>query len=176
MKNIDVNKLIDTAGDILLSRHKTTFDMCEASEMHEAIAEAVMLAIAPDWKKSEDERSKSRQAMYISAEYLLGRQVFNNLYCAGILDKVKDMLSSKGCDLYAMEDIEDQALGNGGLGRLAACYLDSAATHAIPLTGYGLRYKYGLFRQMFENGYQKEIPDDWGAEFDPWSVRREELA
>ena len=79
--------------------------------------------------------------------------VFNNLYCLGILSEVRDMLRARGADLAAMEDIEDAALGNGGLGRLAACFLDSAATHNIPLDGYGLRYKFGLFKQSFEDGW-----------------------
>ena len=79
-------------------------------------------------------------------------------------------------DLACLEEIEDAALGNGGLGRLAACFLDSAATCDVPLTGYGLRYRFGLFKQSFENGSQRENADDWTKFGDPWSHRRDKLA
>ncbi|MBQ8087561.1 MAG: glycogen/starch/alpha-glucan phosphorylase, partial [Clostridia bacterium] len=100
----------------------------------------------------------------------------NNLYSLGILPEVRALLRKKGVELADLEDIEDAALGNGGLGRLAACFLDSAATHNIPLDGYGLRYKYGLFKQEFEHFRQKELPDDWTKYGDPWSIRRDELS
>jgi len=93
-----------------------------------------------------------------------------------MLEEVRELLAKKGVDLADLEDIEDAALGNGGLGRLAACFLDSAATHGIPLDGYGLRYRYGLFKQSFdENGAQCEDPDDWTLFGDPWSIRRDDL-
>ena len=78
--------------------------------------------------------------------------VYNNLFCLGLLDDVKALLAEKGVDIAILEDIEDDAFGNGGLGRLAACFLDSAVTTNVPLTGYGLRYRYGLFKQTFVNG------------------------
>ena len=87
-----------------------------------------------------------RRAYYFSAEYLMGRMVFNNLYCLGLLDEMRKLLRARGADLSVMEDIEDAALGNGGLGRLAACFLDSAATLDLPMDGYGIRYKFGLFK------------------------------
>ena len=102
--------------------------------------------------------------------------MYNNLYALGMLEDVRALLAQRGVDLAALEDVEDAALGNGGLGRLAACFLDSAATHNVPLDGYGLRYRYGLFKQEFENFRQKELPDDWTRFGDPWSIRRDELS
>lgn len=87
--------------------------------------------------------------------------VYNNLYCLGLLDDVRKYLLARGADISAFEEIEDEALGNGGLGRLAACFLDSAAAHSIPLDGYGIRYKFGLFKQSLKDGFQVEKADDW---------------
>ena len=156
---------------------KYTYDVSlqEATpqELHEALGEAVMMAIADNWSKSKKTRMHQRKAYYISAEYLIGRLVYSNLYNLGILDDMKQLFAERGVDLAVLEDIEDAALGNGGLGRLAACFLDSAASTNIPLSGYGLRYKFGLFKQSFdENGSQKENADDWSKYGDPWSYRR----
>ena len=119
---------------------------------------------------------RGRCAYYLSIEYLVGRAFYNNLMEAGILEDVRDILAKKGVDIADFEQIGDAALGNGGLGRLAACFLDSAAAQGLPLYGYGIRYKYGLFRQQFDNGYQEEYPDDWQRFGDPWSFRRENEA
>ena len=156
---------------------KYTYDVSlkEASpqELHEALSQAVMMAISDNWKNSKNTRMHERKAYYISAEYLIGRLVYANLYNLGILDEMKQLFAAQGVDLAILEDIEDAALGNGGLGRLAACFLDSAATTNIPLSGYGLRYKFGLFKQTFDaNGSQKENADDWSKFGDPWSFRR----
>ena len=142
-------------------------------ELHEALGQAVMMSIADNWSNSKRARLHERKAYYISAEYLIGRLVYSNLYNLGILDEMKQLFASRGVDLAVLEDIEDAALGNGGLGRLAACFLDSAASTNIPLSGYGLRYKYGLFKQSFDaEGSQKEAADDWSKYGDPWSYRR----
>ena len=145
-------------------------------KLHNALAGAVMADISSDWEKDRQDYAKGKRAAYLSAEFLVGRAVYNNLLSLGITDEVKACFEKHGFDFYAMEEIADPALGNGGLGRLAACYLDSAAAKAVPLDGYGLRYQYGLFRQSFRDGLQYEEADTWGADTDPWSVRREEDA
>lgn len=115
-----------------------------------------------------------RNAYYLSMEFLMGRSFYNNLMELGVLEETKQILADKGLDVNVFEEIEDAALGNGGLGRLAACFLDSAAGLGLPLHGYGIRYKYGLFKQAIKNGFQVELPDDWQRFGDPWSVRRED--
>ena len=156
---------------------KYTYDVsltdATPQELHEALGQAVMMAISDNWSHSKKTRMHERKAYYISAEYLIGRLVYSNLFNLGILDEMKKLFAQRGVDLAVLEDIEDDALGNGGLGRLAACFLDSAASTNIPLSGYGLRYKFGLFKQSFDgNGSQVEKADDWTKFGDPWSYRR----
>ena len=156
---------------------KYTYDVslkdATPQELHEALGQAVMMAISDNWSHAKKTRMHERKAYYISAEYLIGRLVYSNLFNLGILDEMKALFSQRGVDLAVLEDIEDDALGNGGLGRLAACFLDSAASTNIPLSGYGLRYKFGLFKQSFDgNGNQVEKADDWTKFGDPWSYRR----
>ena len=156
---------------------KYTYDVslqnATPQELHEALGVAVMMAISDNWSRCRRTRLSNRKAYYISAEYLIGRLVYSNLFNLGILDEIKKLFAQQGVDLAVLEDIEDDALGNGGLGRLAACFLDSAASTNIPLSGYGLRYKFGLFKQRFdEKGNQVENADDWTRYGDPWSYRR----
>lgn len=146
------------------------------AELHLSLGKAVMGEIAPNWENSKAKHNSNRRAYYFSAEFLMGRMMYNNLYCLGILDDVKKLLKKKGIDINVFEDIDDAALGNGGLGRLAACYLDSAATQEVPLDGYGIRYKYGLFKQLIKDGYQVEIADNWQRFEDPWCLRKEDEA
>ena len=121
----------------------------------------------------KEQRPVVKNAYYLSMEFLIGRSFFNNLMELGVLDETRNILAQKGIDINIFEEIEDAALGNGGLGRLAACFLDSAAELGLPLQGYGIRYRYGLFKQAIENGFQVELPDDWQRFGDPWSIRRE---
>ena len=156
---------------------KYTYDVslkeASAEELHDALGRSVMMAISDNWSHSKKTRETQRKAYYFSAEYLIGRLVYSNLFNLGILDEMKKLFAERGVDLAILEDIEDAALGNGGLGRLSACFLDSAASTNIPLSGYGLRYKFGLFKQSFDaNGSQKENADDWTKYGDPWSYRR----
>lgn len=155
--------------------HKNV-DELNPVELHEAVSSSIMSEIADNWKKSKDNHLKNRCAYYFSAEFLVGRAIYNNLMCLGLTEKLEEILSKYGKSLSELEEIEDAALGNGGLGRLAACFLDSAATLDLPLDGYGIRYKYGLFKQYFKDGFQKEAVDDWTKFGDPWSIRVDDEA
>ena len=139
-------------------------------ELYRAVSRAAMRRVRGKWEKPV----MGKRACYFSAEFLIGRVVYSNLLNLGLLERFSELFRENGVDPNLFEEIEDAALGNGGLGRLAACFLDSAATHRIPLDGYGIRYRYGLFRQYFENGFQREADDDWQRFGDPWSVRRED--
>ncbi len=139
-------------------------------ELYEAIAKAALAEI----DKPASSSDKKRRACYFSAEFLMGRMITGNLFNLGLLKQTEEFLISLGKDTRFFDKIDDAALGNGGLGRLAACFLDSAATQGVPLDGYGIRYRYGLFKQELERGWQKEIADDWGADKDPFSIRKDE--
>jgi len=116
-----------------------------------------------------------RRVYYLSMEYLIGRLLENNLYNTGLYDDAVAAVRELGLDFTALRDAEeDMGLGNGGLGRLAACFLDSLATHDFPAIGYGIHYEYGLFKQEFVNGYQVEHPDNWIIFGDPWEIVRPE--
>lgn len=171
---MDAKGIIRRTEDILRNNYQIELNEANSKQLHRALSDAVMYAIADDWRRSRRARESGRRAYYISAEYLTGRMIYNNLFNLGLLDDVKHLLALRGVDISIMEDIEDCALGNGGLGRLAACFLDSAATHDLPLDGYGLRYKFGLFKQDFTNGFQTEYADDWQRQGDPWSRRRDD--
>ncbi len=138
---------------------------------YHALCKCIMSEVHLAWEKSK--KAFNRRCGYFSAEFLIGRAIFSNLMHLGVLDEVREALFSQGIDLADFEAVDDPALGNGGLGRLAACFLESAATQFIPMDAYGLRYRYGLFKQSFEDGFQKEEGDDWLTWGDPWSVRRE---
>lgn len=133
------------------------------------LSSAVMAQIADNWEATRTAYAATRQQHYFSAEFLQGRALLNNLTNLGLVDEAKAAAKQGGRELTDVLEAEhDAALGNGGLGRLAACFLDSAVTQDYPVTGYGLLYRYGLFRQSFENGHQKEEPDVWmenGYEF-----------
>ena len=174
--NYDVNRIVATTEIILKFRHDETLTETNAARLHHCLGEAVMLTINDPWTRCRKKRAPLRNAFYFSAEYLMGRLIYSNLYNLGILEAMREAFSHKGVDLALLEEVEDAALGNGGLGRLAACFLDSAATLNLPLTGYGLRYRFGLFKQRFESGAQKEMIDDWTQNGDPWSYRRDKYA
>ena len=169
--------ILNNTEALLKLKHDETLTSTTPQRLHDCLGQAVMMAINKNWTESKKAREGHRKAYYFSAEYLMGRLVYSNLFNMGILEPIRKAFAEKGVDLAELEDIEDAALGNGGLGRLAACFLDSAVTKGIPLSGYGLRYRFGLFKQSFdENGNQKEAADDWTRYGDPWSYRREKHA
>ncbi|MDE6731317.1 MAG: glycogen/starch/alpha-glucan family phosphorylase [Oscillospiraceae bacterium] len=142
-----------------------------AYQLHNALSRAIMKQAGAMMNGCEP---SGRSASYLSMEFLVGRAIYNNILCLGLTDYAEELLNSAGGTLTDFEEIEDAALGNGGLGRLAACFMDSAATMKLPLRGYGIRYKYGLFKQAIEEGFQREYADDWARLGDPWSVRVED--
>ncbi len=168
---MDRNNFINELKSNLKSKFGKSVENASPVQLHDSIAEAVMRGIADRWDESTRKHLSGRRACYLSMEFLMGRAVYNNLLCLGIKEDVDEILKEHGRSLSELEEIEDAALGNGGLGRLAACFLDSAAAHDIPLDGYGIRYKYGIFRQTIENGFQREYADDWQRYGDPWSKR-----
>lgn len=142
-------------------------------EIYRALGETIMQDIANDWYDTQKLYSQQKQAFYLSAEFLMGRALGNNLINLEILDEVKEIFKELGIDYNKVEDVEeDAALGNGGLGRLAACFLDSMATLNLPGQGYGIRYRNGIFNQEFKDGYQVEKPETWLKYGDVWSVMR----
>ncbi len=170
-----INKADIVKNAELLSQceYGRTLQELSGSELHNAVSRSVMGAISENMSRSAEEHAGVRRAYYLSAEFLVGRAVYNNLMCLGLTDTVEQQLNERGLSLSSLEEVEDAALGNGGLGRLAACFLDSAATLNLPLDGYGIRYRYGLFKQTIENGFQVESADDWSRFGDPWSIRRD---
>ena len=142
--------------------------------LHNVLSSTIMKHISQTWEKCFSQHMSGRRACYFSMEFLIGRSVYNNLLCLNIYTDVANTFEKYGFSINDLEEIEDAALGNGGLGRLAACFLDSAASLCIPLDGYGIRYKYGLFKQKIKDGFQCEEADDWSKFGDSWSVRHEE--
>lgn len=168
-----MNEIVKTAAAAAKFKYQRELKDLEPYELHDVVSASFMEMIADDWMKSREQRVLKRTAFYFSAEFLVGRAIYNNLISKNLYDETEKALNEYGVSLKMLEEIEDSALGNGGLGRLAACFLDSAATLNIPLEGYGIRYKYGLFKQDIQNGFQVESADDWTKWGDPWSIRCE---
>lgn len=145
---------------------------------YEAIAYAIRDRIIHQWDLSRKTQraNHSKRVYYLSLEFLMGRAMTNNIINLGIEKHVKEALSSLGYSYEELADTEpDAGLGNGGLGRLAACFMDSLATLELPAYGYGIRYNYGIFRQQIKNGYQIEQPDNWLKDGNPWELKRPDL-
>lgn len=154
-----------------------TIETASSFEKYAALSHTIMNRITDSWMETREKTKTMRNEYYFSAEFLVGRALGNNLLNLGILDEVKAVLSDLGIDFEQLEDEEDDAaLGNGGLGRLAACFIDSAASEGYPVQGYGVRYSQGIFEQKFIDGFQREEGDDWTKKGDFWSLRCEEDA
>ena len=148
-------------------------------QIFQAVSYAVKDIIMDDWFETQNkyEEENVKTVYYMSMEFLMGRALGNNLINMTAYTEVKEALDEMGIDLNVIEDEEpDAALGNGGLGRLAACFLDSLATLNYPAYGCGIRYRYGMFKQKIKDGYQVETPDNWLKEGNPFEIRREEYA
>src|SRR5438132_3276907 len=146
-------------------------------ERYEALARAVRDVMSQRWVRTEQtyDRENPKRVYYLSMEFLIGRSLTNNITNLLLSPLVSDLVKRTSPDwLGLLEEEPDAALGNGGLGRLAACFLDSMATLQLPAMGYGLRYEYGLFRQSIDHGWQREQPDNWLRRPDPWEVARPE--
>ena len=158
---------------------RKTIEEATPQQLYQAVSYAVKEAIIDDWIATQRTYDKEDPKMvyYMSMEFLLGRALGNNLINMTAYKEVKEALDELGIDLNLLEDQEpDPALGNGGLGRLAACFLDSLATLGYAAYGCGIRYRYGMFKQKIENGYQVEKPDNWLKNGNPFELRRPEYA
>ena len=159
--------------------YRKTIEEATGRQIFQAVSLAVKETIIDYWlaTQAEMEKKDPKTVYYMSMEFLMGRALGNNLINMTAYQEVKEALDEMGIDLNIVEDQEpDAALGNGGLGRLAACFLDSLATQGYPAYGCGIRYRYGMFKQKIENGYQVEVPDNWLKDGNPFEIRRDEYA
>src|SRR6516162_2284820 len=167
-------------NDALYERHLVFDNVMDAAaignrERFEALAHSMRDVLSQRWIRTEEtyDRKDPKRVYYLSMEFPIGRSLANNVTNLLLDDVIKKDLEAKKFDWYALlEEEPDAALGNGGLGRLAACFLDSMATMEIPAIGYGLRYEYGMFRQAIQDGWQHEQADNWLRRPDPWEVVR----
>lgn len=172
---LDKKELKNSIVKGLRRQYGKTLEEAHEFELYYAVSRAAMDFVVEKWynTKKTYNRKQVKQAYYFSAEFLMGRYLGNNLINLQINEVVRETLDELGVDINKIEDQEaDTGLGNGGLGRLAACFLDSMATCELPGHGYGLRYKYGMFEQRIENGFQVEYPDNWTKYGDPWAIKR----
>ncbi len=171
------NELTSTLGAFVRSVSGKAARNATPMEFWSGLSSLVVDQIADDWDETTRVYQEGRQEHYFSAEFLEGRALLNNLVNLNMLDEAGEAVAAYGENISDVLDAEhDAALGNGGLGRLAACFLDSCATMDLPVTGYGILYRYGLFKQTIDNGFQNEHPDPWMEEGYPFVIRREEQA
>ena len=161
----------------ILKNRLTALCKKEISDCSEKELYTGLLSLVQEMAKDKESNQGKKKLYYISAEFLIGKLLSNNMINLGIYDTVKNLLEENGKSLSAVEETEPEpSLGNGGLGRLAACFLDSLSTLGYPAYGCGIRYKYGMFKQVIENGYQIEKPDDWLKNGNPFEIKRPEYA
>ena len=178
-KGFEKETFKETVRENIKTLYRKTIDEATPQQIFQAVSYAVKDVIIDDWiatQKAYDE-ADAKTVYYMSMEFLMGRALGNNLINLTAYKEVKEALEEMEIDLNVIEDQEpDAALGNGGLGRLAACFLDSLATLNYPAYGCGIRYRYGMFKQKIKDGYQVEVPDNWLKEGNPFEIRREEYA
>jgi glycogen phosphorylase len=168
-------------NDALYERHLVFDNVMDAAaigarERFEALAHSVRDVLSQRWIRTEEtyDRKDPKRVYYLSMEFLIGRSLANNVTNLLLDDVIEKDVQQKKINWYELlEEEPDAGLGNGGLGRLAACFLDSMATMEIPAMGYGLRYQYGMFKQTIQDGWQHEVPDNWLRRPDPWEVPRQ---
>ena len=178
-KGFDKEIFKKSVVDNVKNLYRRTIDEATPNQVFQAVAYAVKDVIIDEWIATHKEYEKKdvKTVYYLSMEFLMGRALGNNIINIRARQEVREALDELGFDLNVIEDQEpDAALGNGGLGRLAACFLDSLATLGYPAYGCGIRYHYGMFKQKIENGYQVEVPDNWLKDGNPFEVRRSEYA
>lgn len=161
---------IENQVEILFNK---SLDEANALEIYQGLSKVLLETISKDWLKTRKRYETGKQAFYFSAEFLMGRALGNNLINLGLDKEVKEVLEEIGFDLNSVEAAEEDAgLGNGGLGRLAACFMDSLVTLNLPGQGYGIKYKNGIFKQKIVDGFQVETPETWLKYGDVWTISR----
>ena len=178
-KGFEKETFKETVRENIKTLYRKTIDEATPQQIFQAVSYAVKDVIIDDWiatQKAYDE-ADAKTVYYMSMEFLLGRALGNNLINMTAYKEVKEALEEMGLNLNELEDQEpDPALGNGGLGRLAACFLDSLASLGYAAYGCGIRYRYGMFKQKIKDGYQEERPDNWLKNGNPFELRRPEYA
>ena len=176
-KMFEKKRFIQEIKDNVKNLYRKTLEEASQQEVYQAVSQAVKEVVIDQWLATQQtfEKEDPKMVYYMSMEFLMGRALGNNLINLTAYQEVKEALEEIGFDLNVIEDQEpDPALGNGGLGRLAACFLESLSTLGYPAYGCGIRYRYGLFRQKIENGFQMEEPDNWLKDGYPFEMRRPE--
>ena len=179
MLDIKKEELKESIVDYLKILFRKSVEEANDQQLFQAVSYAIKDIIVDQWiaTHKEYEKQDAKTVYYLSMEFLMGRALGNNIINMGAHKVVKEVLDELGLDLNVIEDQEpDPALGNGGLGRLAACFLDSLSTLGYPAYGCGIRYKYGMFEQKIENGFQVEVPDNWLKHGNPFEMKRTEYA
>ena len=178
-KRFNKKEFQEQVKDNVKRLYRKTVDEASQQQLFQAVSYAVKDTIIDNWLATQEQYQKDdpKTVYYMSMEFLMGRALGNNLINLTSYKEVREALDEMGINLNVIEDEEpDAALGNGGLGRLAACFLDSLASLGYAAYGCGIRYRYGMFKQKIENGYQVETPDNWLKEGNPFEVRRDEYA
>ena len=179
MREISKEEFKKSIIENVKNQYRRTIDEATPQQIFQAVSYAIKDVIIDDWIETQKQfdETGAKKVYYLSMEFLMGRALGNNIINLGAKKAVKEALEELGFDLNAIEDQEpDPALGNGGLGRLAACFLDSLATLGYPAYGCGIRYHYGMFKQKIKDGYQVEVPDEWLKNGYPFELRRPEYA